>query len=51
MMTIFLEHKGTSNMRGEPHKGFFDFSVKREHLDAFGFGGWSQFIQREVPLQ
>ena len=35
-------------MRGESREGFFDFSIKREHLYAFGFGGWSQFIQRKV---
>ena len=49
MMTIFLEHKGTSDMPGESQEGFFDFSIKRENLYAFGFGGWPQFIQREVP--
>jgi len=51
MPTIFLEHKGRTNMSGESHEDFFDFSIKREHLYAFGCGGWSQFVQREVPLQ
>jgi hypothetical protein len=49
MLTIFLEHKGTSNMPRGSQEGFFDFSIKREHLYALGFGGWSEFIQREVP--
>jgi len=46
MPTIFLEHKGTSNMRGESQQGFFDFPIKREYFYAFGFGGWSEFIQQ-----
>jgi len=36
-------------MHGESQEGFFDFSIKREHLYALGLCGWSQFIQREVP--
>jgi hypothetical protein len=38
-------------MLGESHEGFFEFSIKREDFYAFGLGGWSQFIQREVLLQ
>jgi hypothetical protein len=48
VLTIFLERKGTRNMPGESHEGFFHFSIKREHFYAFGFCGWSQFVQREV---
>jgi len=35
-------------MPGKSRKGFFDFSIKRENLYAFGFGGRSQFVQKEV---
>ena len=35
-------------MPGESQEGFFDFSIKRVDFYAFGFGGWSQFIQRVV---
>ena len=49
MLTILLEHKGRSNMPGESQEDFFDLPIKREDLYAFGFGGWSYFIQREVP--
>ena len=45
MPTIFLEHKGGSNMPGEFQQGFFDFSIKWENLVLFGFGCRSQFIQ------
>ena len=45
MLTILLEHKGGSNVVGESHEGFFDLTIKREHLYAFGFSGWSQLIQ------
>ena len=33
-------------MSGESREGFFDFTIKREHLYAFGFSGWSQLIQQ-----
>ena len=35
-------------MSGEFQESFFHLSVKREHFDAFGFGGWSEFIQGEM---
>ena len=44
MLTILLEHKGTSNMPGEFQVGFFDFAIKRDHLYPFGLGGRPQFI-------
>jgi hypothetical protein len=48
MPTIFVEHKGRSNMPGEFQQGFFEFSIKRENFYAIGFGGWSKFIQRQM---
>jgi hypothetical protein len=36
-------------MPGKFQQGFFDLSVKREHLYALGFRSWSQFIEGEVP--
>jgi hypothetical protein len=51
MLTIFLEYKWRGDMVWESLEGFSDFSIKWENLVLFGFGGWSQFIQREVALQ
>ncbi len=45
MLTVLLEHEGTGNIAGESREGFFDFTIKREHLYAFGFGGRPQFVQ------